>query len=546
MEGGESLMKDLREPAEDDRSTKKAKFREGEGEGEFVPPAVMSFRDKLVQSDKEREEALAGFTDDFAVEDEDVSIIRDKGMPTISFSGRVIEELSKQWRLTVVVKLLGRPIGYRNLCNRLDSLWNFVDSFDVIDLDNDYFLVKFRNDYDLKSVITGGPWVMLGHYLSVQEWCPSFDCSNDQIRFINAWIRLPRMPIHYYNKKVLRYIGSVVGRVVKIDYCTEAAERGKFARIAVELDLKKPLVSQFCLDGNVQFVEYECLPRICFDCGRFGHVKDDCPHKISNAMANESRTGGTSIPADAGKEKVNSGEEVINGNPSFGPWMMVGRKGKMSGNSGYPRKNHNIIPNKENKNPKNRFDALISEEIEEEKVEDLMPNLVEENPIPHRSKAKNKATNIRPTLLKDSHAEKVVSTPASSSDGNPRKALTDMSNMAAHNANKKFIVTKAHTSLDTKNHTAVNVMFDASQINSTTPKHDTSNTQNPDSMVSHMNLDPDPPDSNQRKEDTILHSDIGVIDPVSPMDAMHVDCPELIEDGSTMDITMHGVESPNE
>ncbi|XP_050233415.1 uncharacterized protein LOC126681903 [Mercurialis annua] len=177
----------------------------------------------------------------------------------------------------MVVKLLGRPIGYKTLCNRLDSMWSFTQGFDIINLENEFFLDKFNSGSDVETVITGGPWVVLGHYLSVQAWNPDFDCINGKIHSIHAWIRLPGMPIHYYNKKVLRYIGDVVGKVVKIDYCTEVVERGKFSRIAVELDLSKSLVSQFNLDGKVQFVEYECLPRIYFECGKFGHVKVRCP-----------------------------------------------------------------------------------------------------------------------------------------------------------------------------------------------------------------------------------------------------------------------------
>ena len=52
-------------------------------------------------------------------------------------------------------------------------------------------------------------------------------------------------------------IGQMVGRVFRIDYNTETTVRGKFARIAVEIPLDKPLVSQFVLDGKVQRVEYD-------------------------------------------------------------------------------------------------------------------------------------------------------------------------------------------------------------------------------------------------------------------------------------------------
>lgn len=48
----------------------------------------------------------------------------------------------------------------------------------------------------------------------------------------------------------------------------------------VELDLQKPLVSQFNLEGKIQKVEYENLPMICFGCGKFGHYKDACSDSV--------------------------------------------------------------------------------------------------------------------------------------------------------------------------------------------------------------------------------------------------------------------------
>ncbi|KAJ1391965.1 Zinc finger, CCHC-type [Sesbania bispinosa] len=54
-------------------------------------------------------------------------------------------------------------------------------------------------------------------------------------------------------------------------------ERAKFARICVEIDLSKVLVSFFELNNRAYKVEYEGLHFICFNCGRYGHSKDSCP-----------------------------------------------------------------------------------------------------------------------------------------------------------------------------------------------------------------------------------------------------------------------------
>ena len=66
---------------------------------------------------------------------------------------------------------------------------------------------------------------------------------------------------------------------MRFDYNTEGAHRGKFARVAVELDLRKPLISQVKIDGRLQNIEYEDLPMICYRCGRYGHISELCKNK---------------------------------------------------------------------------------------------------------------------------------------------------------------------------------------------------------------------------------------------------------------------------
>lgn len=95
------------------------------------------------------------------------------------------------------------PIGYRALSNGLVVLWNRTGGFTIIDLENNFFFVKFRNATDAEFVLTQGPWTIMGHYLTTQSWTPHFDSSEEHIKRVTAWIRLPGMSLHYYHKKVL-------------------------------------------------------------------------------------------------------------------------------------------------------------------------------------------------------------------------------------------------------------------------------------------------------------------------------------------------------
>ncbi|CAI0418829.1 unnamed protein product [Linum tenue] len=92
-----------------------------------------------------------------------------------------------------------------------------------------------------------------------------------------VWVHLPELKIHFYHKEVLTTLGNLIGRTIKLDYHTLTQQRAKFARLAVEVDVSKPLVPRIWLDDDWQPVEYENLPVVCFECGKIGHSATTCP-----------------------------------------------------------------------------------------------------------------------------------------------------------------------------------------------------------------------------------------------------------------------------
>lgn len=170
------------------------------------------------------------------------------------------------WKYSVIVKLFGRTIGFRALQSRIEALWKPKGRWKVIDLENNYYMIQMGNEEDYVHALTGGPWVIFDHYLAVEPWSTSFDPAKHETSTIMAWIRLPGLPIQWYHKKVLRAIGQAIGDVIKIDYKTRDAKRGRFARIAVKLDTSKPLLPMVVIEGREQIIEYEHLPLISFVC----------------------------------------------------------------------------------------------------------------------------------------------------------------------------------------------------------------------------------------------------------------------------------------
>ncbi|CAL1378660.1 unnamed protein product [Linum trigynum] len=244
-----------------------------------------------------------------------------QGEPELKISENLKERLCQPWRKTLVVRLLGRSVAYSYLCSQLCWMWRPIGSLEIMDLNNDTFLATFGNDQDYLKALTGGPWVILDHYLLVHQWTPAFCTSDKPYRSVVAWVQFPELPVHFYHWEILFAIGNLVGRIVKLDYHTKNLERGKFARIAIELDMSKPLPTRIRLDGAWQQVLYENLPMICYSCGRIGHMEESCPLKQPPPLL-------YIIAAPDQLQNTSPVKEWPEIPAVYGPWMQVVRKSK--------------------------------------------------------------------------------------------------------------------------------------------------------------------------------------------------------------------------
>ncbi|KAH1038326.1 hypothetical protein J1N35_040069 [Gossypium stocksii] len=116
------------------RSTKKVRIKGTEGDKDVVIEAVLtsvkprSWKECLVGTGlwvKGKVATMDNFDDgeDFELLDVDVMRSSVNGIPSINFSKRVNQILIKDMEYTVVIKLLGRNIGYSTLQNKIYSLW---------------------------------------------------------------------------------------------------------------------------------------------------------------------------------------------------------------------------------------------------------------------------------------------------------------------------------------------------------------------------------------------------------------------------------------
>lgn len=134
---------------------------------------MISFKDKLTNTKVQEQKR-----EDFEIQ-EDVVVVLSGDFPTVSFSNKVHNYRSQAMKNFVIIRLLGRAIGNRPLLGRLQSLWRSTETLQLVDLENNYYLIKFSNSDDFMHTLTGGPWVIYIHYLIVQPWTSSFLVGED-------------------------------------------------------------------------------------------------------------------------------------------------------------------------------------------------------------------------------------------------------------------------------------------------------------------------------------------------------------------------------
>ncbi|KAI7989940.1 hypothetical protein LOK49_LG13G02021 [Camellia lanceoleosa] len=125
-------------------------------------PKEKSFKDALAapkSSDFYFDDTTDTISSDEGDADEDTPMPEDvqTGIPQIVLPKKLLHRIRQSWTNSLIVRLLGKSIGYRLLCTKVKNLWALQDEFNAIDLGSNYFLFKFSSQEDCAHVYSGGP-----------------------------------------------------------------------------------------------------------------------------------------------------------------------------------------------------------------------------------------------------------------------------------------------------------------------------------------------------------------------------------------------------
>ncbi|MBA0732721.1 hypothetical protein Gogos_016793 [Gossypium gossypioides] len=147
--------------------------------------------------------------DDFKLFKGDVTRSVVNGIPSIEFFDRVYQLLIKDMDTTMVLTLLRLNIEYVALQSRTYNLWRPSMPFQLMEIENGYFLAKFQNKEDFDKVLSQGLWVIYGQYLMVQPWTIDFRSSQPYLSIVMAWICLSGLLGYMYKRKIVEEIDLI-------------------------------------------------------------------------------------------------------------------------------------------------------------------------------------------------------------------------------------------------------------------------------------------------------------------------------------------------
>lgn len=265
--------------------------------------------------------------------------------------------------------LAERLVNAEGVAQALGRIWCPIKGVSCKDLGENHLLFTFHQASGKRRAMEDGPWMFGKDLVIVVDYDETKTLEEMTFAFIPIWVRISKLPFGMMNRVMGEAIGGKVGEFMEMDEEEDGTTVGRFLRVKVRLDIRKPLMRGIMVhtegkDGEEKPIwcpmAYEFLPDFCYTCGRIGHTDKVCDTKLMKGEVQQFSKALRFIPdkrrvEDGGGERsfVNKVGWRQRGSGSRGSWGSGGRLSSQGMGSDAPswKKTDRVTEGKELKGP---------------------------------------------------------------------------------------------------------------------------------------------------------------------------------------------------
>ncbi|CAN6197596.1 unnamed protein product [Urochloa humidicola] len=184
--------------------------------------------------------------------------------------------------------MVEKPAHADGLAKTLGRIWFPIKGINYKDLGENHFLFTFLQAESKGRAIEDGPWMFGKDLVLVAELDESKSIEDMEFAYIPIWLRVMKLPFGMMNEATGEAIGAELGSFIDMDLDDDGTAVGRYLRIKVRLDIRKPLMRGVTVYVGEKEdkplwcpLEYEFLSNFCYTCGIIGHKDKICEKQLA-------------------------------------------------------------------------------------------------------------------------------------------------------------------------------------------------------------------------------------------------------------------------
>lgn len=193
-----------------------------------------------------------------------------------------LTEARNEHKYSLVITTITRREYVINIFyNMLQRSWQPSGNIEISSFGKAVYLVYFGLGCDYNTVITRSPRGLNEDLLLLEKCDPDKIPEEYEFKYADFTVQVHGLPMSSQTTKIVEFVASKIGFPYPINPSEQTKWRS-FARVRVKVDVTEPIRQElvFTLPSKKKCkakLRYERLHKVCFFCGRFGHIMKQCP-----------------------------------------------------------------------------------------------------------------------------------------------------------------------------------------------------------------------------------------------------------------------------